>query len=163
MHQPLITILLPTVQLWHVFCSRCRVAWEPRCNTMNLPIRTAGALGFLLVLSLPARALPVSTSSVDRDVVRNPYNSFSLNLSKGPVIAVPSVSTGFGSSVLPMPTAAGFSGSSSINGFLTSSLPFSFVPPPRNPQVYFSLYDQPRQTNVTIGPVQVPEGGVTLL
>ena len=130
-------------------------------------IRPAIAFGgLMLVLSLPAHALPVTTNPVDRDVVRDPYSSFSLNLSKGPVIAVPSASTfvsgaGFGS-ILP-PAGGGFASSSSINGFLTSSMPFSFVPPPRNPQVYFSLFNPPRQSNVQIGPVQVPDRAISAL
>jgi hypothetical protein len=128
------------------------------------PARFTIGVGFLFAFSLRLSALPVLTSSVDRDVARDPYTSFSLNLGKGPVIAVAgaAVASAFGSSLLPA-GAAGFAGSSSINGFLTSSLPFSFVPPPRNPQVYFSLFDQPRQSNIQIGPVQVPDTGMTLL
>ena len=127
-------------------------------------IRPTSTLGLLLVLLLPAYGLPVVTNTVDRDVVRDPYGSFSLNLAKGPVIAVPSASaatfaSGAGGGLL----TTGFANSASINGFLTSALPFSFVPPPRNPQVYFALFDQPRQSNVQIGPVQVPDRAITAL
>ena len=148
------------------------IAWEPRSKNMIHLLRSAISLGLLCVVSLSAHALPVAISSVDRDVVRDPYNSFSLNLSKGPVIAVPSTTStaafasgaGFGGTVLPPAVgSARFSNSASINGFLTSSLPFSFVPPPRNPPAYFAIFDQPRQSNVQIGPVQVPDAAVTFL
>jgi hypothetical protein len=135
---------------------------------MMHPIRPVILLGILFAASIPLRALPFSTGSVDRDIVRDPYSSFSLNLSKGPVIAVPSASaanfgSAFAGAIVPTPLGMpSFSNAASINGFLTSSMPFSFVPPPRNPPVYFALFDQPRQSNIQIGPLQVPDGGATM-
>jgi hypothetical protein len=138
------------------------------------PCRPAILLGAVLAIAAPTWALPVTlgnllhaTQPADRDVVRNPFGGISDIFGQAVVNAVPGA-TGVVSSMLS--GGGGGGGGFSVVGigsFGTGLAPRAFSsvvpPPPQNGGIYFALFNTPKQSNVTIGAVQVPEGGITLV
>ena len=142
---------------------------------MNAPIRAAVIFAVVSLMTLSARALPITASSImsssnaaDRDVVRNPYTGFALN--RAPVSVSPS---GNIPAFAPPALLLGGGGGGGISPFSATSIAASgFVAPPRSylytapaqsGGVYFALTNTTRQSNVVVGPVQVPVGGETLV
>ena len=143
---------------------------------MNAPIRAAVIFAVVSLMTLSARALPITASSImssmnaaERDVVRNPYTGFALN--RAPVSVSPS---GNIPAFSPPALLLGGGGGGGISPFSATSIASSgFVAPPRSylytapaqsGGVYFALTNTTtRQTNVVVGPVQVPDGGETLV
>jgi len=166
----------------HRSCSANRqVATFNHANsTMRLCVRFIFLLGVVSAPALTSRALPITppalTSSLaapDRDIVRNPYSGFAGSLNRAPVSVVPSASVPafapasaiFGSGgggAFSVPSFAPFPASIG-SGFVPPPASYLYTAPAQTGGVYFSLSNAPRQSNVTIGSVQVPEGGPTVV
>lgn len=134
----------------------------------NFP-QTAVLFGWVLLCAVPMRGLPVPTEFLvstlgvaARETVRDPYRGL-IGLGDHGVTAVPIAQRL--ASTLPAVGAFGgfgFSGFSSGFSFVPRSAPAVIAPPPSG-GVYFSLSNARPQSNVVIGVVQVPEGGVTAM
>ena len=150
----------------------------PRNPLMRL-CRAIILSGVVSALTLSARALPITTPTLpssigapDRDIVRNPFAG---SLNRAPVSVVPSAPVpafapasaifgggggGGGGGPFSAPSFAPFSGSP---GFVPPPASYLYTAPAQSGGVYFSLSNAPRQSNVTIGVVQVPDGGPTVV
>ena len=148
----------------------------PRSKNMINPFRALTVLAAISAIALSARALPVMPGLVmpalgtpDRDVVRDPYSSFAGNMNRA-IVAVPGANV---MSSFSLPVGGGFGGGTvsptpfgiaNISSPVRSGVPVSpvFFSPPPPPPVYLALFTPPPQTNVTVGAVRVPEGGITV-
>jgi hypothetical protein len=148
-----------------------------RANAQTPTMRRCRAiilLGIVSALTLSSRALPISLSTLpasmgspDRDIVRDPYSGFAGSLNRAPVSVV-------ANAAVPAfaPASAIFGGGGGGGGIAPFSGSPGFRPPPpsylytapaQTGGVYFSLSNAPRQSNVTIGVVQVSDGGPTVV
>jgi hypothetical protein len=144
--------------------------------TTKLPFKSMAVLGLLLLTAGQVRALPVTSEflvsmlgAAGREAVRDPYRGFAgagdHGVSANPIarsvgFALPTLGFGGGGGGMSFGPIFG----SSFPAVLPQVAPVSFSPPPRSGGVYFSFSDaRPQQSNVVIGAVQVPEGGLTLL
>lgn len=154
---------------WHARCNQSSGLIQPHVTMKNFP-QAAVMVGVVLMFAVPMRGLPVSSEFLvatlgvaARETVRDPYRGF-IGLSDHGVTAVPIAQRL--ASTLPTIGAfgggGGFSGFSSGFSFVPSSAPAVIAPPPSG-GVYFSLSNARPQSNVVIGAVQVPEGGVTAM
>ena len=136
---------------------------------MNISLRVAVTIGVLSLVALPAHALPITPhvagaamAVADRDSVRDPYNTFGSLLNQVAVNAVP-IARGLVTSSGVVGSAFGVSGLSGMAGFNPRVAPLFISAPPPSGGVYFSFTNARPQSNVIIGAVQVPEGGITLI
>jgi hypothetical protein len=153
-------------------------------------LRPTLLFGILSALTLSSYGLPItapaltsSLGSPDRDIVRDPYSGFAGTLNRAPVTVVSSARVpafapassifgggggggggSFGGTAFSTPSFAVFSGSNIIGtGFVPPPPSYLYTAPAQSGGVYFSLFNTPAQSNVTIGAVQVPEGGASVL
>lgn len=136
---------------------------------MNISLRAAVTIGVLSLVALPVHALPITPqvagaamAVADRDSVRDPYNIFGSLLNQAAVNAIP-IARGLVTSSGIVGSGFGLSGFSGIGGFVPRVAPLFISAPPPSGGVYFSFSNARPQSNVVIGAVQVPEGGITLI
>ncbi|MGH7957350.1 MAG: hypothetical protein ACREH8_10095 [Opitutaceae bacterium] len=144
---------------------------------MHLPLRASIGLGLIFATAFPALGLPMAqTASTllsalpDRDVVRNSYRAgmgaanlgsiSAAHISPAVQLSIPPAT--FGGYVSSL--GSSFASLGGLIGFAPRPSGIFDIVLPRNFDVYFSFSSAPpRQSNVTIGAVQVPDGGVTVV
>jgi hypothetical protein len=138
---------------------------------MKIPLRIVLVLGLATATIVPLPALPITAeffpagivALADREAVRNTYGALTGILQQVPVNAVPVASFAVppgGGGLTLFGTTFPSLGNLGLMSIAPRASPIPTVAPP-HPGFYFALSDIPRQTNVVIGAIQVPDLGVT--